>query len=196
MVQFKKNYKNKLPYDRDKYIEFLDVDFDSPTEWCGVSFQLPGGYEGRDIGLTEFTEKYELWFKDIISGFDNGSNWIVNHSKRDVQWLPNKGNTLPLLRDLFKKNRVRGSFKGALIFSTEDQLKIALDIISYPHQLFRGRGLYNDLDISNNEFPLIIKTSHHANIDLLSTNKEFLQDIVNENSERFIMIVCRGTKLW
>jgi len=112
-----------------------------------------------------------------------------------MQWIPNKGNTLPCLRKLFKKNNIPNTFKGALIFSTDDLLKITLEIISYPHQLFRGRWLYDDLDISNSEFPLIIKTSHHANIDLLSTNKEFLREIVNESSERFIMIVYRGTKL-
>ncbi len=81
MVEFKKNVKKALPYDRQLYLEFWDDDAKSSTQWYGVSFQLPGGFEGKYIGLTEFLKKYEQWFKDLILKLDNGSFWIVNHER-------------------------------------------------------------------------------------------------------------------
>lgn len=87
MIEFKKEVKKILPYDSRQYIEFLYDDFDPLTKWYGVSFQL--NKEEKEINLTEFVEQYECWFKDIISRLDNGSFWIVNHDKKDLNWFPN-----------------------------------------------------------------------------------------------------------
>lgn len=166
-------------------------------KWYGVSFQLPGGYEGRDISLTEYLEAYGRWFKNIIQQFDSDSSWIVNHGRRDPIWFPNEEDSLPSLRTLFRQNDIPNKFKGALIFKTEDLLQFSEDLITYPTAVFNRHGsLYHDLDISHGELPFIIKISHHHNIDFLSIDKELLKKVVNENhSDIFIEREYRGTSL-
>lgn len=94
----------------------------------GVSFQLPGVFEGKDIGLEIYLEVYEDWFKSIICKLDDGSQWIVNHDFIDEDWLPNKQNNLKTLRSLFKQNSIPNTFIGALIFTTDDLLKFSKDL--------------------------------------------------------------------
>ena len=197
MIEFKKNVKKILPYDRQQYLDFLDENFDSSTKWYGVSLQLPGGYEGRKISLMEYLEAYERWFKAIILQLDNGSLWIVNHDYKDLQWLPNDEDNLISLRALFKQNNIPNEFKGALSFTKDDLLKVSNDLISYPLAVFNAADvLYKDLDISHSELPFIIKISGHANIDLLSTDKDLLKEVVNANaSNGFILKPYRGTSL-
>lgn len=194
MIEFKKSFKKLLPYDREEYIDFLGNHFYSYTEWYGVSVQLPGGYEGRDIGLTEYLEAYERWFENIILQF-NASTWVVNHGKRDAIWFPAEEDSLPSLRNLFKQNNIPNKFKGALIFTTEELLKFSNDLITYPFGVFsKHEWLYDDLDISHSELPFIIKISHHCNIDFLSTDKELIKKVVNENhSSLFIVREYQGT---
>ncbi|MEE1946540.1 hypothetical protein VRU48_15550 [Pedobacter sp. KR3-3] len=197
MIEFKKNVKKSLPYDRKQYLDFLDEDINSTTKWYGVSFQLPGGYEGREIGLTEYLEAYAEWFKAIISQLDKGSFWTVNHDGKDMNWLPNDENNLVPLRALFKQNHISNEFKGALLFTKDDLLKFAKELISYPLAVFNEAGyLYENLDVSHSELSFIIKISGHANIDLLSTDQELLTAVINaNNSNSFILRPYRGTFL-
>ena len=197
MVEFKKNTKTLLPYDREVYIDYLGYEFYKYPKWYGVSFQLPGGYEGREIGLTEYLEAYENWVKNIILQLDNGTCWIVNHDTKDMNWFPYEEDTLISLRALFKQNNIPNKFKGALILTTKDLLKFSKDLITYPFALFKQDGLlYNDLDISHGALPLIIKISHHSNIDLLSTDKELLKKVVSKNfPDHFILRNYKGISL-
>lgn len=145
MIEFKKSFKKALPYDREEYIDFLGNHFYSYTQWFGVSIQLPGGYEGRDISLTEYLEAYEEWFIKTILRLDNGSPWVVNHVI-DSKWLPNDEDNLTPLRTVFKQNNIPNRFKGALILSTGDLLKLSQDFITYPIAVFNAPGLlYEDL---------------------------------------------------
>ncbi len=197
MVEFIKNVKKALPYDREEYIDFLGYKFYTYVKWYGVSFQLPGGFEGRDISLTEYLESYESWFRNVILQFDSTSSWIVNHDDRDDIWFPTKEDSLPTLRTLFKQNNIPNKFKGALIFTADDLLKFCKDLIIYPTAVFNKPGLlYDDVDISYSELPFIIKITHHRNIDFLSTDKEYLRKVVNQNhSSLFIVREYRGTSL-
>ncbi len=197
MIKFEKNIKKLLPYNRRHYYEFWDEDFNSFTEWNGVSFQLKGISEEKDIGLTMFIENYAMLFNNIVSQLDNGSFWIVNHDDKDLKWFPNEENNLCELRTLFKQNNIPNSFKGALIFTKVDLLKFSNDILSYPFAIFDEESLlYKNLDISHGELPFIIKISGHFNIDLLTTDKELLKKVVNENTaSEFIIKEYRGTFL-
>ena len=194
MVTFRKNYKTLLPYDKKKYLNWSN-NHKSSVEWYGVSFQLPGGFEGRKIGLREYLKAYQAWFKNVIAQLDNGSAWIVNHEGKNMEWFPNEHNRLSTLRTLFRENNIPNTFKGALVFSTDDLLKFSKDLISYPTALLKGRWLYQDLVISRSGLPFIIKISHHSNIDLLSTDIAFLSKTVTEYSNDFILKMYRGTSL-
>jgi hypothetical protein len=197
MIEFEKNVQEMLPYNRANYIKYLEDDFVSTTHWYGISFQLPGVFEGKDIGLKVFLENYVDWFKNIILNIDSSSSWIVNHDDKDVKWLPNNDDTLSSLRTLFKQNNILSAFTGALVFTTDDLLKYSKDLISYPYSVFNKKEiLYNNLDISQSNQPFVIKISGHLNIDLLSTDKELLKKIVNASSSgNFIIKEYRGTKL-
>lgn len=195
MIKFIKAFKETLPYDRSQYIQFLFDESNSSVEWYGVSFQLDK--KGRKINLPEFIQIYEPWLKRIISTFDRSSSWILNHDKKDFEWLPNNEDNLSSLRNLFKQNNISNKFKGALIFSEDVLIEFSKDLISYPYGVFNEEDLfYTNIDISHSELPFVIKILDHLNIDLLSTNKELLRRIVNENnSESFILKPYRGTSL-
>ncbi len=192
MIEFSKNVKKILPYDRDKYI--------SKEQWYGVSFQLPSVSQGQDIGLQLYVKNYKYWFENIINQLDNNSTWIVNHETFDKAWFPNNDKNLIALRTLFKQNSIPNTFKGALVFATNDLLKFTTDIISYPYTVCReqqqGR-FYSNIDISNSHIPFVIKILDHLNIDLLSTDLELLKKVVNDNSsDIFIERLYRGTPNW
>lgn len=198
MIEFKRDVEKVLPYDRKEYIESFDDDLDSSIKWYGVSFQLPGGSEGQEIGLTKFVEVYEDLFKSVVLKLDNGSLWVVNHDDKDLKWLPNDEDNLPHLRILFKEKNVPNTFKGALVFTTDDLLKYSKELISYPYAVLHKDGfLYKDLNVSHGELQLIIKISGHLNIDFLSPDQELLRKVVNENSSNpFIVKEYRGTSLY
>lgn len=194
MIEFKKNVEEVLPYNRQHYIDFFDDEADSSVKWYGVSFQLPGTDEDKQISQKEFVETYESLFKHVVIKLDDGSHWIVNHDDKDLAWFPNDGDNLIQLRTLFKQNDVLNTFKGALIFPMDDLLEFSRDIISYPYAAANEEGfLYKDLDISHGKIPFIIKISGHLNIDFLSTDKEILKEIVHEySSDIFMVIEYRG----
>jgi len=195
MIEFKRNFTKMLPYDRHQYINFLFDEPDSLIKWLGVSFQL--NERKSDINLTEFIKIYQPWLKELILGFNQQSSWIVNHDKKDLAWFPNNEDNLKSFRNLFKQNNVSNKFKGALIFGKDELLEFSKDLISYPYAVFDEDGLfYMNIDISHRELPFIIKISDHLNIDLLSTDREFLKRIVNaNNSNKFILKPYRGTFL-
>jgi hypothetical protein len=195
MIEFNKNVKKVLPYDRRQYIEFFDDDFVSSIQWYGVSFQL--NTEERELGLVNFFKFYEPLFKKVLLYFNNSSYWIVNHDYYSDYWFPNDENTLNSLRTLFKQNKIPFEFRGALIFSKNDLLEFSKDLLSYPFAMFNeDRRMYSSLDISHGEFPFIMKISDHWCIDLLSTDKILLRKVVEENSSScFKVKEYRGTSL-
>lgn len=120
MIDFKKNVTDILPYNRQRYVEFLDAEFNPSVKWHGVSFQLPGVSEGKQIGLTEFVEIYGDLFRNVLIQLDSGSFWIVNHEDKDIRWFPNERDNLIRLRTLFKERNVPNTFIGALTFTVND----------------------------------------------------------------------------
>lgn len=187
MIEFNTEVKKLLPYDRKKYL--------SLKKWYGVSFQLSNN--GSEKTLLEFIDNYETFFKSLVNQLDDDYLWIVNHDYVDKSWFPNDDDTLASLRDLFKQNNIPNTFMGALIFTKDDLLKFTKDLITYPSAVFKQKEiLYTDIDISNNKIQFVIKISGHLNIDLLSTDKELLKKIVNNNSsDKFNVIEYKGTKL-
>jgi hypothetical protein len=192
MVEFKKSFENILPYDRPRYIDYLDDDLDSSTKsikWYGVSFQLPGAGEGEKIELNKYVEVYEPLFKNVVTKLDTGSIWIVNHDDKDLKWLPNNYDNLTHLRTLFKDKKIKNNFRGALIFSKNDLLEFSKELISYPYVLFAKDGsLYKNLDISHGKLQFIIKISGQLNIDFLCTDEKLLKKVINENSSSLFVV--------
>jgi hypothetical protein len=196
MIEFKKVINKILPYNREQYFDFLDDDCDSQSYWYAVSFQIKSRDE-RQVDIKN-VDVFESLFKNLILKLDNNSCWIVNHDDKDLKWFPNDEDNLTSLRTLFKQNIVPNTFIGALIFTKDDLLKFAKDLISYPYTVFNKEGLlYKNLDISHSELQFIIKTTGHLTIDLLSTDKELLRKVINDNSSSYFNIKeYRGTSLW
>jgi len=197
MINFKKTFKKILPYDKQEYLDFLFADEDSSVKWYGVSFQLPGVFEGKDIGLIKFLNVYESLFKNVVSKLDCGVSWIITHDISDCVWFPNNANTVTQLRSLFKENGIPSTFKGALIFDKDNLLRYWKDILSYPYTVVGSpRRLYSNLDVSYSALPFIIKISGHLTIDFLSTDENLLREVANANtSHSFILKEYRGTLL-
>lgn len=197
MIEFKKNVKKLLPYDRKNYINYLNWKeaINSPTyvKWYDYLFRLPGVSTDVDIiepNVPKFLKAYEPWFENVILQLDTGSPWIVNHSKRNGDWLPNKQRNLIQLRALFEERDIPNTFRGAITFSKEDLLKYAKDIISYPYAVINGKKWhYSNLDISHAELPFIITTRPFLYMNILSTDKKLLKKVVKENSSSSFDII-------
>ncbi|WP_286753023.1 MULTISPECIES: hypothetical protein [Sphingobacterium] len=189
------NRTDILPYDRNHYIEFLFGEHISSLKWYGVSFQVDP--KGKEFNLADFIRLYDPWFKKVISTFERGSSWIINHDKIDLEWFPNNEDNLPALRNFFKQNDISANFRGALICSEELLMELSKDLISYPYGLFKEEDLfYSNIDISHRELPFVIKVLDHLNIDLLSTDEKLLRKVVSENkSDSFLLKPYRGTSL-
>lgn len=67
---------------------------------------------------------YQDLFINVVLKLDSGSLWVVNHDDKDLKWLPNDEDNSPHLRILFKEKDVPNTFKGALLFTTDDLLEI------------------------------------------------------------------------
>lgn len=194
MIKFTKNVKKILPYNRGHYISYLDDEFNSPIKWYGVSFLLGS----EENGLVKYVKIYECLFKNIVSKLDNGSIWILNHDDKDLAWFPNNVDNLTLLRNLFRQNNVPNAYRGALVLTKDDLLKLSKEIITYPYAVNNKESLlYKNLDISHGELSFIIKIYSDFCIDLLSTDKELLKEIINDKlSDNFIVKEYRGSSLW
>jgi hypothetical protein len=210
MVKFVKDVERILPYNRQQYIDWLDEDVESLVEWFGVSFQVEdnmiGGFSTTQItgntellkaSAVEIVKLYRPLVENIISAFKDNLEWIVNHDDKDLVWFRQEGETLPLLRALFRQNKVPNIFKGALVFDIEGLSAVLEDLISYPYAIYCDRHLlYKNIDFSHSILPFILKTTGHGTIDLLSTNKELLKNIIGENANNsFVIKQYRGTSL-
>ncbi len=153
--------------------------------------------KGKELNLADFITLYDPWFKKVISTFERGSSWIINHDKNDLEWFPNNEDNLPALRNFFKRNDISAQFRGALICSEELLMELSKDLISYPYGLFKDEGLfYSNIDISHRELPFVIKVLDHLNMDLLSTDEKLLSKVVSKtNSDSFLLKPDRGTSL-
>ncbi|MBB1644861.1 hypothetical protein [Sphingobacterium sp. UME9] len=189
------NRTDILPYDRNHYNDFLVGEPISSVNWYGVSFQVRE--KGKEFNLADFIRLYDPWFKKVISTFERGSSWIINHDKIDLEWFPNNEDNLRSLRNLFKQNDISANFRGALICSEDLLMELSKDLISYPYGLYKEEGLfYSNIDISHRELPFVIKVLDHLNIDLLSTDEKLLRKVVSENkSDSFLLKPYRGTSL-
>lgn len=170
MIEFKKNIDKILPYNKGQYFDFLDDDLDTASEWDGISIQIANNKTEVDLNIDRYIEI----FKAILLKFDQDLPWIINHYYKDMNWFPNDDDNLNSFRLLFKTNNIPTTFKGSIIFMKDDLIKYAKDLIMYPYILS-----YRDLDISHSAMPLIIKTTNHLTIDLISTDKTILNLMAN-----------------
>jgi hypothetical protein len=164
----------RLPYNRQKYIDYLDEDIESISDWNGYSLQIA---KPKFSNFESKIDILEAAFKIIISRYDESKIWILTHDDKDMKWFPNKENNLISLRELFKKSNISNSYVGSLICSTNDICTLARDFISYSFVLS-----YKNLDFSHSKLPFIIKITNHLTIDVLSTDMKLLKDIINDDS--------------
>lgn len=173
MIEFKADYIEYLPYDKEHYLHSLDEEFYSAVNWYGYSVQETETKEGN---VSQSKGRLEMVLKNVISKLDNGQNWVVNHDDKDLRWFPNDDNNLKAIRSLFEVNDIPNSFIGALIALKEDLFNISHNLVSYPYDLS-----YKNLDISHSELQFVIKVTSHLTIDLLSTDKNLLEKVVSDD---------------
>jgi hypothetical protein len=196
MIIFEKNIEKILPYNREQYLNFLYDASTSSVKWYGLSFQINGNDE--PVSLMEYIDNYESFLKELILNLKNNSYWIVNHEgSKDFDWFPNKVKNLPSLRSLFRERNILGTYRGALLFTEEDLLKYTKDLILYPYVVLNKKGLlFRNINISHDKLPLVIKTTGHYDIDVLSTDEMLLKEIFDQYSQYpFIIKKYRGTIL-
>jgi len=196
MVKFEKSISQLLPYDREQYIAYFDEDdhtFDGKTVWHAVSLQQgkikdEKLYQASEEIVTKCIDVLEESFRKIISRLDQGLPWIVNHDDKDLRWFNKEDNTMMKMRRLFEQSNIPISFIGCLIFSKEGLLDFARELITYPYILS-----YKNLDVSHSKLPFVIKMTGHLTLDLLSTDKALLTNILNDDTfDSFLKITYRS----
>jgi len=173
MIEFRTDYINDLPYDKEQYLDCLDDEATTVINWYGYSIQLD---KSRINNSDQILNELEKVLRNIVLILDNGSVWLVNHDDKDLKWFPNDDDNLNEIRILFKKNNVPNSYRGALVLLKDDLFEFSHDLISYPYILS-----YKNLDISHGELQFIIKITSHLSVDLLSTDKVLLDQMVNND---------------
>jgi len=187
MIEFISNVNEVLPYNRKQYLR--------RNKWFGLSFQLQGVFEGKDIGLSTFLDVYKPWLNNLINHFDDNTKLIINHDFIDEDWFPNKQRNLKKIRELFKKHNIPNSYKGAILVSKDVLSEHLEDFLSYPYTVLNKKGFYyNDIDISLNTRSLVIKISSHLTVDILSKELLLLQETTQNNYlDCFILKEYNGT---
>ena len=197
MVKFRKTVARLLPYNRTHYMRAWRGRKETDAKWYGYSFQLDEDERTVSYALNTykpmFINIYQSFFEEVVLSFGSTSRWIANHDDNDRQWFPNNQNNLPRLRSLFKSNNVPLSFKGALEFEAKDLLQFSKEIMLYPTSVSNvERKCYCDLSISNREVPFIIKTTHHLDIDLMSTDMELLEKFAGKKMKGSYVVQYRA----
>lgn len=187
MLEFKKNINKLLPYDKEQYLLFMeDEDIKPKIMWYGFSIQIN---IQEKIIFSDALNILEKSLKKILSNFEN-SFWIINHDDKDLPWFIDNDKNLKELRTTFKRNNIKNNFKGSIFCSHYELIKLSRDLISYPYILS-----YKNLDISNKNIPIIIKTTSHLTIDVLSTEIGILNTLIKYNVfEHSKIIKYRGSE--
>jgi hypothetical protein len=199
MLKFQNQYQKKLPYDPESYCDYINDDFPVDSAWSGVTFYWPSkennqwSKEDNEINIAEDIVALERLALNVISKLDDGAPWIVDAEYGLFKWFYDRKNLnrVKKLRTFFRQNKIDIQFKGSLLLNKEDLSEVMSDIIAYPFVL-----RYRNLDISHPTNPFVIKTTHHLTIELLSTDKELLTQVVLDNLDCGLKIAQqRGTTL-
>ncbi|MDJ1495243.1 hypothetical protein QNI19_20050 [Cytophagaceae bacterium DM2B3-1] len=200
MIKFEKNISQLLPYNRANYIAYFndeDDTFDRNVIWYGVSLQQADIkdqklYQVSEQIVVNSVDRLENAFKEIVSEFDQGLPWIINHDDKDLPWFNTENKRMPQLQNLFKQNTIPSSFIGCLVFNKEDVVNFARELITYPYDLL-SKISYKTLDVSHTKLPLILKLTGHLTLDIVSTDKALLTKISHlDKLDSFLKIPYRS----
>ncbi len=191
MIKFKNRVEKHVPYNWNYYIDFIESEPLQKTKvpWYGASFML-----NNEDNQAQFLEVYEPMFRDILTESVDRRTWLINHTLHpEFRWFPNNEDNLQGLRAIFKQYRISNYFRGSILISTSELLKIIQDVMLYPVSVFSEKGsLYADIDISNCDIPLIIKFTHHLTLDVLSTDKKIVDRLVDKFYSHAVNIYIYG----
>lgn len=170
MIYFKNDYSQSLPYNQYDYCIYLIGEEETQFKWFGMSIQNLNCKDDNDCKLKSMADV----FKTIINEFDDGNTWIINHDRKDMPWFPEleKDVKLPKLREIFRQNKISESFIGAIVATKNIILDVSSELASYPFLLS-----YQNIDVSHEFLPVIIKLTDHLSVDIISTENSLLERI-------------------
>lgn len=106
----------------------------------------------------------------------NAPNWIIKHDDKDFPWIQNEDVRNALLqqfKELFQGNGIAANEVGPLVVSQKELCTVLKELIYYPQNLS-----YKNIDLIPVGSEVVIKFTHHLDIQLISRNKVILEELL------------------
>jgi hypothetical protein len=163
-INFKIDYKD--------YKRFLNNDIQSIKCWYGVSMQVDGRYKD--------SRKYQLLnkiFNHLIDDLDLNIDWYILQSGKIKEWFyyDDWSTNFPLIKQALHNSGLSSKSKGVIKCNTKEFVELFPEIIRYPSELS-----LQDIDCINDTENIIIKSTHHYDIDLISMETKVLNSFIDK----------------
>lgn len=164
----------KLKFDHTDYQIFLDEDDQSKNNWYAVSIQLDNS-SLQEIG--EMYMRLKNLFSMLIANVESETVWYILHDDKILPWFisEKESKRFPKILSILKCDNKEYYDKGIFICSTAQLESLCSEIVRYPSELS-----YKNIDCINSKTNIILKTTSHLTLDLISTNEETLKIYCNK----------------
>lgn len=165
MIRLLTENKLNLTFNYSDLMAFLDYDERSKEAWYGISIQIDENQF--------FPDNYKLLqeiFATIVNLKDifKQSDWYILHDYKLMRWFF-KGNhrPFPKLSKILTTNGLSVKAKRIINCNTDELLFLSDEIVSYPSIVH-----YPDLNIISAAGNLILKSTAHITIDVITTDSD------------------------
>lgn len=162
--------KFKISDHYDDYQRYLDPDKRSKLSWFRYCIQCQ---DQSDIAA-----QIDLLTRIVLAQivYLNAANWIVKHDDKDFPWIQNEdvhNAFLQQFKGLLEGNHIATNEVGPLLISQKELCAVLNELIYYPHNLS-----YKNIDLIPIGSELVIKLTHHLDIQLISRNRVILDELL------------------
>jgi hypothetical protein len=154
----------------DDYQRYLDPDKRSELSWFGYCLQC--------AAQPDIATQIELLTRVVAAQIAhlNAPNWIIKHDDKDFPWIQNEAIHNALLqqfKELLEGNGIAANEVGPLVVSQKELCTVLKELIYYPQNLS-----YKNIDLIPVGSEVVIKFTHHLDIQLISRNKVILEELL------------------
>jgi hypothetical protein len=154
----------------DDYQRYLDPEKRSELSWFGYCIQCEA--------QPDIATQIDLLASVVLAQIAhlNTSNWIIKHDDKDFPWIQKEDDQNVMIQQfkkLLKSNGIATNDVVPLLVSQNELCEVLTELIYYPQNLS-----YKNIDLIPVGSEVIIKLTHHLDIQLISRNKVILDELL------------------
>ncbi len=166
----KLNKKYKIIDHYDDYQRYLVPDKRNELSWFGYCMQC--------AAQPDIATQIDLLTRVVLAQIMhlNAPNWIIKHDDKDFPWIQNevvRNAFLQQFKVLLEENGIATNEVGPLLVSQKELCAVLNELIYYPQNLS-----YKNIDLIPVGSQVVIKLTHHLDIQLISRNKVILDELL------------------